>query len=77
MSQALVGEVNEGNEAAGTRMMVERVDQALVAQSCDKNFGLYRDRVDCLFVKAPSADLARRVYGNLLSLARTNWSMPP
>jgi aromatic-amino-acid transaminase len=64
-------------DAAGTRMMVERVDQALIAQSCDKNFGLYRDRVGCLFVKAPSADLARIVYGNLLSLARTNWSMPP
>ena len=64
-------------DAAGTRMMVERVDQALVAQSCDKNFGLYRDRVGCLFVKAPSAELAKVVYGNLLSLARTNWSMPP
>ena len=64
-------------DAAGTRMMVERVDQALIAQSCDKNFGLYRDRVGCLFVKAPSAELARIVYGNLLSLARTNWSMPP
>jgi aromatic-amino-acid transaminase len=65
------------DDAAGTRMMVERVDQALIAQSCDKNFGLYRDRVGCLFVKAPSADLARTVYGNLMSLARTNWSMPP
>lgn len=64
-------------DAAGTRMMVERVDQALIAQSCDKNFGLYRDRVGCLFIKAPTAELARRAYGNLLSLARTNWSMPP
>jgi len=64
-------------DAAGTRLMVERVDQAIVAQSCDKNFGLYRDRTGALFVKAPSAETAKKVYGNLLSLARTNWSMPP
>jgi aspartate/tyrosine/aromatic aminotransferase len=64
-------------DAAGTRMMVERVDQALVAQSCDKNFGLYRERTGALFVKTPSEAVAKAVYGNLLSLARTNWSMPP
>lgn len=64
-------------DAAGTRLMVERVDQALVAQSCDKNFGLYRERTGCLFVKAGSKDSAKVVHGNMLSLARTNWSMPP
>jgi aromatic-amino-acid transaminase len=64
-------------DAAGTRMMVERADQVLVAQSCDKNFGLYRDRTGALFIKAPSAATAKLVYGNLMSLARTNWSMPP
>jgi aspartate/tyrosine/aromatic aminotransferase len=64
-------------DAAGTRMMVERVDQALIAQSCDKNFGVYRERTGSLFVKAADAATARTVCGNLLSLARTNWSMPP
>jgi len=64
-------------DAAGTRMMVERVDQALVAQSCDKNFGLYRDRVGALFIKAPGKAAAEAAYGNLMSAARTNWSMPP
>jgi aspartate/tyrosine/aromatic aminotransferase len=64
-------------DAAGTRMMVERVDQALIAQSCDKNFGIYRERTGSLFVKAPDVETARTVCGNLLSLARTNWSMPP
>lgn len=64
-------------DAAGMRLMVSRADQALVAHSCDKNFGLYRDRVGSLFVKAGDADTARIVYGNLMSLARTNWSMPP
>ncbi len=64
-------------DAAGTRLAVERCDQVLIAQSCDKNFGLYRDRTGALFVKAPSAETAKIVYANLLSLARTNWSMPP
>jgi len=64
-------------DAAGARMMVERVDQALVAQSCDKNFGLYRDRVGALFIKAPGKAAAEAAYGNLMSAARTNWSMPP
>ncbi|HEY6917083.1 MAG TPA: aminotransferase class I/II-fold pyridoxal phosphate-dependent enzyme, partial [Allosphingosinicella sp.] len=64
-------------DAAGTRMAVERCEQALVAHSCDKNFGVYRDRTGSLFVKAGSEDAAGIVYGNLLSLARTMWSMPP
>jgi aromatic-amino-acid transaminase len=64
-------------DAAGTRLVVEAADQALVAHSCDKNFGVYRERTGSLFVKASSADRAKVVYGNLLSLARTMWSMPP
>lgn len=64
-------------DAAGTRLIVEAADQALVAQSCDKNFGLYRERTGALFVKASSAAGAKLVFGNLLALARTMWSMPP
>ncbi|MGF1549129.1 MAG: amino acid aminotransferase [Sphingomonadaceae bacterium] len=64
-------------DAAGTRLALQRCDQALVAQSCDKNFGLYRERTGSLWVKAPTAELAETAYGNLLGLARTNWSMPP
>ena len=64
-------------DAAGTRMVVEAADQAIVAQSCDKNFGLYRERTGALFVKASSAAGAQVVFGNLLGLARTMWSMPP
>ena len=64
-------------DAAGTRLVVEAADQAIVAQSCDKNFGCYRDRLGTLFVKAPSAKAADIAFGNLLGLARTMWSMPP
>jgi aspartate/tyrosine/aromatic aminotransferase len=64
-------------DSAGTRLVVEAAEQAIVAQSCDKNFGVYRERVGNLFVKAASARAAQVVYGNLLQLSRTMWSMPP
>jgi aromatic-amino-acid transaminase len=64
-------------DAQGTRLIVEAADQALVAQSCDKNFGLYRERTGSLFIKASSAEKAKVAFGNLLQLARTMWSMPP
>lgn len=64
-------------DAAGMRLVVSKAEQALIAQSCDKNFGVYRERVGNLFVKSGSPEAARIVYGNLLQLSRTMWSMPP
>jgi len=64
-------------DAAGTRLVVAAAEQALVAQSCDKNFGIYRERTGALFVKAANAATAEVAYGNLVGLARTMWSMPP
>jgi len=64
-------------DSAGMRLVVGKAEQAIVAQSCDKNFGVYRERVGNLFVKAQSAKAAQVVYGNLLQLSRTMWSMPP
>jgi aromatic-amino-acid transaminase len=64
-------------DAAGTRLVVEASEQAIVAQSCDKNFGVYRERTGSLFVKAATRVQAEIVMGNLLQLSRTMWSMPP
>lgn len=64
-------------DAHGTRRVLAAVPEALVAYSCDKNFGLYRERTGALFALAADADAASVVYGNLLALARVNWSMPP
>jgi aspartate/tyrosine/aromatic aminotransferase len=64
-------------DAEGTRLVVAAAEQAIVAQSCDKNFGCYRDRLGSLFVKMPTAKGAATAMGNLLTLARTMWSMPP
>lgn len=64
-------------DAAGARLVVAAAEQAIVAQSCDKNFGCYRDRLGSLFVKMPTAAGAEKVLGNMNSMARTMWSMPP
>ena len=64
-------------DAAGARLVIAASEQALLAHSNDKNFGVYRDRVGSLHVKAPTAEIAATAYSNLLVLARTMWSMPP
>jgi len=61
-------------DAEGARQLVAAVPEALIAYSCDKNFGLYRDRVGALFAKVAEVDV---VESNLHGLARVFWSMPP
>ena len=64
-------------DVAGMRAFLARVPEAVIAYSCDKNFGLYRERVGALWVQTPTAALAEAVRSNLYALARINWSMPP
>jgi aromatic-amino-acid transaminase len=64
-------------DVAGVRLMAGKVPELMLAVSCSKNFGLYRDRVGAAFVVAPdkgTADVARM---NLASLNRLNFSFPP
>ncbi|MCJ7421955.1 aspartate/tyrosine/aromatic aminotransferase [Sphingomicrobium astaxanthinifaciens] len=65
------------DDAAGTRALVEAVDEAIVAQSCDKNFGMYRDRVGTLFVKGRDGEATKLALDWIMQLARELWSMPP
>lgn len=64
-------------DAAGLRGILEACDEVLVSQSCDKNFGVYRDRVGCLFLKTPSRAASANAMGHVLQIAREMWSMPP
>ena len=64
-------------DAFGTRITLDIVGEGLVAYSCDKNFGLYRERVGALYALSASAEQSHIVQSNLLSLTRANWSMPP
>lgn len=64
-------------DAYGLRAVLAAVPEALVAYSCDKNFGLYRDRVGALYVMAAQAEDTAPIMSNGAALARANWSMPP
>ncbi len=64
-------------DAYGARTVLAAVPEALLAYSCDKNFGLYRDRVGALYVLAPEAGDLNRILSNGHALARAAWSMPP
>lgn len=64
-------------DAFGVRLMLSACDEVIIAQSCDKNFSVYRDRVGCLFVKTGSASTTATAMGHVFQRAREMWSMPP
>jgi aromatic-amino-acid transaminase len=64
-------------DAYGMRRVIDAVPEALITYSCDKNFGLYRDRTGALYFMMPSADDLPVVRSNAYALARANWSQPP
>ena len=63
-------------DAAGTRLIAERLPEGLIAASCSKNFGIYRERTGVLM--ALGAEAGREVtQANLAFLNRQNYSFPP
>ncbi len=64
-------------DAYGLRRVLAELPEALIAYSCDKNFGLYRDRVGAVYVMMASADQVGPALSNGHALARAAWSMPP
>ena len=64
-------------DARGLRGILAACDEVIVAQSCDKNFSVYRDRVGSLFVKTGSAGATARAMAHVFQRAREMWSMPP
>ncbi|MFN6935502.1 MAG: aminotransferase class I/II-fold pyridoxal phosphate-dependent enzyme, partial [Tsuneonella sp.] len=64
-------------DAIGLRTVLAAVPEALVAYSCDKNFGMYRDRVGAFYIMAQDRSQLPAIMSNAAALARANWSMPP
>ena len=64
-------------DAANLRIMAARVPEMLIAASCSKNFGLYRDRVGCAMAVCSSAEEHAVVSRNLAVLNRLNYSFAP
>ncbi len=63
-------------DAAATRMVAERFPEVLIAASCSKNFGIYRERAGIL-IALTSADRQAVTQGNMNFLNRQNYSFPP
>ncbi len=64
-------------DAFAIRHMVGRVKEMIVASSCSKNFGLYRDRVGTLSMMAENGESSAKIRSQLSYIARTIYSMPP
>ncbi len=64
-------------DAAGLRLLASRLPEMLVAASCSKNMGLYRERTGCAMFLCETADNADAVMSQAKVAARRVYSMPP
>ena len=64
-------------DAYPVRLMFENVPEMIVASSCSKNFGLYRDRLGALSIVAKDSAASVVLRSQVLNIVRTLYSMPP
>ena len=64
-------------DAAPTRLIAQSFPEVLIAASCSKNFGVYRDRAGILIAISADAEQAKITQGNLSFLNRQTYSFPP
>lgn len=65
------------NDAYGVRLLAEKAPEMLIASSCSKNFGLYRERTGSVMVISANKEQASITGSNLFSVIRGHYSMPP
>ncbi|MBV1904031.1 MAG: aspartate/tyrosine/aromatic aminotransferase, partial [Marinosulfonomonas sp.] len=64
-------------DAAATRLIASRFPEVLIAASCSKNFGIYRERTGLLMAISPNSATQPVTQGTLAYLNRQNFSFPP
>lgn len=64
-------------DAAGLRLLAARLPEVLVAASCSKNMGLYRERTGAALFVCQDAATATRTLEQSKAAARRVYSMPP
>lgn len=64
-------------DAEGLRILAAKAPEMAVAASCSKNFSVYRDRVGAAMLMARTETEANIAAGQLQSVARGMYSMPP
>ncbi|NOJ37596.1 aspartate/tyrosine/aromatic aminotransferase [Agrobacterium vitis] len=64
-------------DAFGVRYLATTVPEMLVASSCSKNFGIYRERTGVAFVMGQTSKQAEIAAAQMVVRARIAYSMPP
>ena len=64
-------------DAYGVRQAVSRLPEVLIAASCSKNFGLYRERTGAIMIVSRNAAETLAARSHVLSAARRSYSMSP
>lgn len=64
-------------DAAAVRLLTSSLPETLIAASCSKNFGIYRERTGILMAVSDSAKGQPVTQGTLAFLNRQNFSFPP
>ncbi|MFT5571559.1 MAG: aspartate aminotransferase [Cryomorphaceae bacterium] len=64
-------------DAYGIRQAAKRLPEVLIASSCSKNFGLYRERTGAVMVISPTVEQTTAARSHILSSARRCYSMSP
>lgn len=61
----------------GLRLLAERLPELIVASSCSKNFGLYRERTGAVTLIGETAEQASASASQIMSTARQIYSIAP
>lgn len=64
-------------DVAGLRHLVAQLPEVIVAVSCSKNFGLYRERVGQALIVCATGASASAARSHMMSIVRGIYSMPP
>jgi len=64
-------------DAAATRLITSSLPETIIATSCSKNFGIYRERTGLLMAVSQDASKHLVTQGTLAYLNRQNFSFPP
>ena len=64
-------------DVAGLRVLAESLGSVLIAISCSKNFGLYRERTGAVAIISANSEQNVAVRSHLINIVRGMYSMPP
>lgn len=64
-------------DAFGMRLLVNNLPEVIIAASCSKNFGLYRERVGIAVMVTTNSQNRRAIQSQIQTIARGIYSMPP